>query len=168
MGNFLKNRLFKTRENLFGRIKNLLTGKSVTGDVMGEIEEILITSDVSIKTSERLLKDTLDVSKGGRDAFIAQVKQRMIDLFIQDTSLKDKDKKPLTIMVVGVNGSGKTTTIGKLSKRLIKEGKVGFLGACDTFRAAAIEQLEIWGEKTGARVINRRSRQILLLLLLMP
>jgi len=158
MGNFLRERLFKTRHSIFGRIKELLTGRDAVGDMKGEIEEILITSDISSKTAGDILKDVFEQQKGvDKDAFIAAVKNRILSMFEGIECREDfPPSKPWILMVVGVNGTGKTTTIGKMAGAWTKNGKKGILAACDTFRAAAIEQLEVWGEKSGCRVVKQK------------
>ncbi len=157
MAKNLKERLFKTRQSIFGRIKNVFTGKDLSGEMRGEIEEILITSDVSISTAQNLLNETFEGLKGkDKQTFIDSVKLKMVELLSNSKEKHCNGQKPLTIMMAGVNGTGKTTTIGKLAKQFKRQGKTGILGACDTFRAAAVEQLEIWGERTGCRVIKQK------------
>ena len=159
MGNFLKDKLFKTREGLFDRFKNFISGKKITKEITGEIEEILISSDISSFTSKMILDRAFESSKNlSKEEFIESVKNVMLSI-LKGSEPKQGwsfDTKPLAIMVVGVNGVGKTTTIWKISKMLLKEGKSGMLAACDTFRGAAVEQLEVLGSRVGLRVIKQK------------
>ena len=160
MGNFLKEKLAKTRESIFGRIKNLLSGKSISREISGEIEEILVSSDISIKTASKIIADCfIDSNMQDRDQFIRAVKMKMLSILHGASKIQTGfgDLKPLAIMVVGVNGVGKTTTIGKIAKHLLIQGKSGIVAACDTFRAAATEQLEILADKAGVRVITQKT-----------
>lgn len=159
--------LAKTKESVFSKIGRAIAGKStVDDDVLDELEEILITSDVGVDTTLRII-DRIQ-ARIKRDKYLNTaelhkiLKEEIVDLLIENEGeeLKDFDSplnsKPYVIMVVGVNGVGKTTTIGKLAYQFQKHGKKVYLGAADTFRAAAIEQLEIWGERTGAPVIRQK------------
>jgi len=159
MEDFLKGRLFKTREGIFGRIKNLITGSRQTDEIKGELEEILISSDISVKTTKEILdKAFAGIKSREKEEFIEAIKREILNIFsrVGDPVLRNGDLKPLTVMVVGVNGVGKTTTIGKMAKTWIRDGKKVLLGACDTFRAAAIEQLEVWGDKVNSKVIKQK------------
>lgn len=159
--------LAKTKESVFSKIGRAIAGKStVDDDVLDELEEILITSDVGVDTTLRIIDRIQARIKKDKYLNTAELhsilKEEIVDLLIENEQeeLKDFDTplqhKPYVIMVVGVNGVGKTTTIGKLAYQFQKNGKKVYLGAADTFRAAAIEQLEIWGERTGAPVIRQK------------
>jgi fused signal recognition particle receptor len=151
----LKEGLSKTRKGLIERIEGLFAGGVIDESLLEELEEILITSDVGVKAAKEIINSVKKTDPANIRAYLKEeilkiLKKGEAPLFI--TGLK-----PVVIMVVGVNGSGKTTTIGKLAKRLRDEGKDVFLVAADTFRAAAIEQLSIWGDRVGARVIKHKS-----------
>lgn len=159
--------LAKTKESVFSKIGRAIAGKSTVDDeVLDELEEILITSDVGVDTTLRIIDRIQARIKKDKYLNTAELhsilKEEIVDLLIENKQeeLKDFDtplhSKPYVIMVVGVNGVGKTTTIGKLAYQFQKNGKKVYLGAADTFRAAAIEQLEIWGERTGAPVIRQK------------
>lgn len=158
--------LEKTKESMFSKISRAVAGKSkVDDEVLDELEEILITSDVGVNTTlkiierieSRVAKDkyvtTQELNSILRDE-IANLLTENNTVDTEDFSLPE-DKKPYVIMVVGVNGVGKTTTIGKLANQFKKAGKSVYLGAADTFRAAAVEQLVIWGERVGVPVVKQ-------------
>ncbi len=155
--------LEKTKESLFGKLTRAIAGKSkVDDDVLDNLEEALVTSDVGVDTTlniihrieERVARDkyvTTDELNGVLRQEIASLLQE------NDTSQADiEEKKPYVIMVVGVNGVGKTTTIGKLAHRFKQQGLKVVLGAADTFRAAAVEQICIWGERVGVPVVKQQ------------
>lgn len=158
--------LEKTKESMFSKLSRVVAGKSkVDDDVLDDLEEVLITSDVGVNTTlkvierieARVAKDkyinTDELNSILRDE-IASLLTENNTIDAEDFSLPE-DKKPYVIMVVGVNGVGKTTTIGKLANQFKKAGKSVYLGAADTFRAAAVEQLVIWGERVGVPVIKQ-------------
>ncbi|MDD4922126.1 MAG: signal recognition particle-docking protein FtsY [Bacteroidales bacterium] len=158
--------LSKTKENVFSRISRAIAGKSkVDDDVLDELEEILITSDVGVDTTlkiieriqKRISKDKYIDTKELNTVLREEIANMLIKNNNEDTDDFDipEGKKPYVIMVVGVNGVGKTTTIGKLAYKFKQAGKKVYLGAADTFRAAAVEQLVIWGERAGAPVIRQ-------------
>jgi fused signal recognition particle receptor len=159
--------LAKTKESVLKKLTRVVVGKSkVDDDVLDELEEVLISSDVGVSTTlkiiERIQKRT------ARDKFInAQeldtiLKEEITALLSENNSNEigdfdlPADKKPYVIMVVGVNGVGKTTTIGKLAHKFKSAGKSVILGAGDTFRAAAIDQLEIWAQRVGVPLIKQK------------
>jgi len=158
--------LEKTKESVFKKISRTLIGKSkVDDEVLDELEEILITSDVGVDTTLRIIErieqrvsrdkflgtgELNSILKEEITALLAENKNDISDNFL------DINTKPYVIMVVGVNGVGKTTTIGKLAYQFKKAGKKVYLGAADTFRAAAVEQLVIWGERVGVPVIKQK------------
>jgi fused signal recognition particle receptor len=160
--NRLKAGLKKTTDGLVGRIDALVLGKKeIDADTLEELEEILITSDIGVKTTmelvrnleQRLSRNELKDGAALRNALKEELLKRLkVHHFALDTS----KARPFTILVVGVNGVGKTTTIGKLAARYTAEGKKVLLAAADTFRAAAAEQLEVWGERAGVQVVRHK------------
>jgi fused signal recognition particle receptor len=158
--------LSKTKESVFSRISRAVAGKSkVDDDVLDELEEILISSDVGVETTLRIIgriqkrisKDKYLDTKELNNVLREEITNLLIKNDNEETDNFDLSagKKPYVIMVVGVNGVGKTTTIGKLANQFKKAGKKVYLGAADTFRAAAVEQLVIWGERAGVPVIKQ-------------
>lgn len=157
--------LAKTKESVFSKITRAVVGKSkVDDEVLDNLEEALLASDVGVETTlriiERIEKRVADDKYMNTDELNGILKQEIIDLlaenntdFLQDTN---EEGKPYVIMVVGVNGVGKTTTIGKLAYQFKQAGKSVYLGAADTFRAAAVEQLCIWGERVNVPVIKQK------------
>ena len=142
--------LEKTRKGFFSRLAAAIAGKTtIDGEVLENIEETLISSDVGITTTESLQKK-VELTKGAKTTDIyAMLKAEISHLLgsnSKDASVELPDEKPYVIMVVGVNGVGKTTTIGKLSAHFKKSGLKVMLGAADTFRAAAVDQLQIWAK----------------------
>ncbi len=159
--------LSKTKESVFSKITRAVAGKSkVDDEVLDNLEEVLITSDVGVETTLRIIKRI--ETRVSRDKFVNTnelniiLKEEIAGLLAENNSGTPIDfeselpNKPYVIMVVGVNGVGKTTTIGKLAYQYTKAGKKVFLGAADTFRAAAVEQLVIWGERVGVPVIKQK------------
>ncbi len=155
-----KRSLAKTQSSLVGRIDSLLRGRSnIDEDLIEELEEILITADLGMQTTQRLIGTLKAGQAKGALETADQVRQLLKEELekILQTESKPLDVSiatPFVIMVVGVNGVGKTTTVGKLANQLAGDGKKVILGAGDTFRAAAAEQLEIWGERAGVEVIR--------------
>lgn len=158
--------LEKTRTSVFSRITKAIAGKSsVDDDVLDDLEEILVTSDVGVQTTlkiisriqERVARDkylgTGELNGLLRDEIAALLTENDTGEFV-DFDFPKRDT-PYVIMVVGVNGVGKTTTIGKLAYHFTKAGKTVMLGAADTFRAAAIDQLGIWAERTGVQIVKQ-------------
>ena len=158
----LKEKLFKSREGLFGTLKSFILGRNVIDDEMyEELEDILVQSDIgmnmTVKIVEALEKEVK--KRGIRDPkeVYPVLKEVMAGFLITEgNDIKIEDGKLNVILVVGVNGVGKTTTIGKLAYQFKKAGKSVYLGAADTFRAAAVEQLMIWGERVGVPVVKQK------------
>lgn len=156
----LRNRMSRTRKALSGRLDNLLLGKKeIDEELLEELEEILITSDIGVRTTIALIekvKERVERKDLIHPDELKHALQSEILAFLNVPSkpVNISNNKPHVIMVVGVNGVGKTTTIAKLSDRYIKQGQQALLIAADTFRAAAVEQLEIWGDRVGAEVIR--------------
>jgi len=158
--------LQKSKENFFGRLGKVLIGKSsVDDEVLDNLEEILISSDVGVDTTLKIVKRIQE--RVVRDKYVGTgeldkiLKEEVGSLLSETNNSEENDfetpagTKPYVLMVVGVNGVGKTTTIGKLSAQFKKKGKKVVLGAADTFRAAAVDQLILWGERTGVAVISK-------------
>lgn len=159
--------LSKTKEGFFSKLTRSVAGKSkVDDEVLDDLEEILVSSDVGVDTTLKII-DRIEqrVSKDkyfGTDELNTILREEITALLEENNSGNDKDftipdtDGPYVIMVVGVNGVGKTTTIGKLAHQFKKAGKSVVLGAADTFRAAAIEQLQVWGERVDVPVITQK------------
>lgn len=159
--------LQKTKQSVFAKLTRAVAGKSkVDDDVLDNLEEVLITSDVGVDTTLKIIHRIED--RVARDKYVstaelnAILKEEIATLLTEnntnDTSNWDlpADHKPYVILVVGVNGVGKTTTIGKLAYQFKQAGKKVYLGAADTFRAAAVEQIQIWGDRVGVPVIKQQ------------
>ena len=163
----LDSGLNKTKEGLFSKLKKAVAGKSTIDDeVLDNLEEAFITSDVGVDTTLKILDRIQDRVARDKYASTDELNDLLCDEITQlladnDNANRedftiDDDKKPFVIMVVGVNGVGKTTTIGKLAYQFTQAGNKVVLGAADTYRAAADEQLEIWGERVGVPVIKHK------------
>ncbi|WP_215224354.1 signal recognition particle-docking protein FtsY [Echinicola shivajiensis] len=157
--------LQKSSENLFSKLGKAVIGKSkVDDEVLDELEEVLITSDVGVDTTIKVIQrieERVARDKYVNTAELDKILREEIVGLLEESNVEDlsnfelpKDKKPYVIMVVGVNGVGKTTTIGKLAHQFKSAGKSVVLGAADTFRAAAVDQLILWGERVGVPVIS--------------
>ncbi len=156
------NRLSKTKSNITGRLDKVFFGrKEITDDLLDEIEEILFTSDIGVSTSQELIdrvRDTVSRKELKEAKFL---KQALKDEILKLLRLPQKreiiwpENVPLVIMMVGVNGVGKTTTMGKIAYEMVNAGKRTMFVAADTFRAAAIEQLIIWAERSGAEIFKK-------------
>lgn len=158
--------LEKTKQGLFNKIKRAVAGKkTIDDDFLDNLEEIFITSDVGVETTLKIIDRIKE--RVARDKYVnteelnALLHEEIIGMLgDNDSETEDftinKENKPYVIMVVGVNGVGKTTTIGKLAYQFKKAGNQVVLGAADTFRAAAIEQLSIWGERVGVPVVKQQ------------
>ena len=146
----LKDGLKKSRDSFFNTIGRILRTKKFDKDTRDEIEELLISADVGVEATEYILA-RLEEEKP-EDAF-GTLKQILVEILSNNNKLNVPDEKPFVISMVGVNGSGKTTTCGKLAQMFRSEGKQVVIGACDTFRAAAIDQLKIWAERTNSTFI---------------
>ena len=152
--------LAKTRKNLTDRIGSLVLGEKIDEGFLGELEEALVSEDVGMETTTFVLKDLKERFQRKELSTPAEVRKRLKEILydiLAGRAVKfDVTAAPSVVLVVGVNGTGKTTTIGKLAYRLQTEGKKVMLAAGDTFRAAASEQLSIWGERAGIPVIKHR------------
>ncbi|MDE0027877.1 MAG: signal recognition particle-docking protein FtsY [Deltaproteobacteria bacterium] len=152
----LSQGLSRTREVLAGRLERVLTGTNPSEEDWEALEEVLLGADFGVRATQRLLDSVRGPSRA-RDGAAAELLQQEITTLLKERPGIGSGRyavKPWVVMVVGVNGVGKTTTIGKLAYRLRRDGNKVLLAAADTFRAGAIEQLEIWGERVGAEVIK--------------
>jgi len=158
--------LSKTKDNFLGKLTRAVAGKSkVDESFLDDLEEILITSDVSAETTFKII-DRIE-ARVARDKYIntselnSMLREEIMGLLHENKSTDQEgyfipdDKKPYVIMVVGVNGVGKTTSIGKLARQLKDQGNKVILGAADTFRAAAIDQLEVWAGRAGVELVRK-------------
>jgi fused signal recognition particle receptor len=159
--------LLKTKESFFSKLAHAVMGKSkVDETVLDDLEEVLITSDVGVETTLKIIKRI--EKRAASDKYVttaeltAILREEIAALLTENNAADAEDftlsasGKPYVIMVVGVNGAGKTTTIGKLAYHFKKNGLKVYLGAADTFRAAAVEQLSTWGERTGTPVVRQQ------------
>ena len=159
--------LEKTKESVFGKLARAVAGKStVDDDVLDDLEEVLFTSDVGVETTVKIIRRIEE--RVARDKYVStselnRILREEIASLLEENHTDDNenwdlpsDHKPYVILVVGVNGVGKTTTIGKLAYQFKKAGKKVYLGAADTFRAAAVEQICIWGERVGVPVVKQQ------------
>ncbi|KAA3651599.1 MAG: signal recognition particle-docking protein FtsY [Bacteroidetes bacterium] len=162
----LDDGLSKTKENFFSKLSRAVVGKTkVDDEVLDNLEEILITSDVGVDTTLKIIKRIEE--RVARDKYVGTselntILKEEVAALLEENNTTDyvefslpEGKKPYVIMVVGVNGVGKTTTIGKLAHQFKKVGKKVVLGASDTFRAAAVDQLIIWAERVGVQIVNQ-------------
>ena len=156
----LKQGLTKTKESINDKINNVFSNfRKVDEELLEELEEALIMSDMGVETSTQIISNLREKIKKEKIEESEQVKKALreeIEKILEkcDNSLK-LETKPSVILVVGVNGVGKTTSIGKMAARLARDGKKVIVAAADTFRAAAVEQLEIWAQRAGAEVVKR-------------
>lgn len=154
--------LTKERKGFFGRLSErigdaLFMRQKIDEDMMDEIEEILITSDIGMDTTEKIMNELREYIKDNMITLPKNIKKGLTDIIIRLIDKGDRnklsDKTPLVIMMIGINGGGKTTTIAKLGHKLKEEGKTVMFAAADTFRAAAGEQLAIWGDRIGVNTV---------------
>lgn len=155
----LSKGLAKTRETVFGGLVSMLTGRKLDEQLIDEIEARLIRADVGVTATRRLIEGIRADYKAGTlekgEDVLAYLKRELKAMWpAEDRELMFAESGPTVILVTGVNGAGKTTSISKLCKKLTDDGKSVLLGACDTFRAGAVRQLEIWGERLGVDVIK--------------
>ncbi len=163
----LDNGLEKTKHSVFDKIARAITGKSTVDDeVLDNLEEALITSDIGVETTLKIIKRIEE--RVARDKYVSTselngiMRDEIASLLTENNTADNSDwtlpadHKPYVILVVGVNGVGKTTTIGKLAYQFKKAGLKVWLGAADTFRAAAVEQISIWGERVGVPVVKQQ------------
>lgn len=158
--------LKKTKEGFFGKLARAVAGRSqVDESFLDDLEEVLITSDVGVETTVKIINNL--EARVARDKYmntaeLNDILRSEIEALLQECEEKNenfglsiKEGTPYVVMVVGVNGAGKTTTIGKLAAQLVKAGNKVYIGAADTFRAAAIDQLQVWADRAGATMIRQ-------------
>ena len=157
----LKQGLTKTKESINDKINNVFSNfRKVDEELLEELEEALVMSDIGMETSvkiinnlrERVKKEKIEESEQVKEALREEIEKILEE---PDNSLK-LETKPSVILVIGVNGVGKTTSIGKMAARLARDGKKVVVAAADTFRAAAVEQLEVWAKRAGAEIVKRQ------------
>ncbi|MEK6581409.1 MAG: signal recognition particle-docking protein FtsY [Nitrospirota bacterium] len=157
----LKNGLAKTRKGFVEKVESIFSKGKIDKETIEELEEALITSDVGIHAAQEIVNFLREKIRKGEieDALSAReaLKKEMVSLLGSSAPVVLFGERPFVILTVGVNGVGKTTTIGKLASRFTSEGHSVLLGASDTFRAAAIEQLEIWAKRAGASIVKHQS-----------
>lgn len=160
----LKDRLSKTRTNLTDGLSNLVLGrKSIDDELLEDLETLLITADVGIDATSRIIDSLTEQVKrkelADPEALIRVLKQQLLDILeaSQTPPAAPPTDKPWVLLMIGINGAGKTTTIGKLAKRFQDEGQTVMLAAGDTFRAAAVEQLQTWGERNNVPVVAQHT-----------
>lgn len=159
----LKDRLATPKKGFFGKLKEMLLGKAIDDDLYEELEELLIQSDIGMNMTMQLVEDLeksvsrkkLKTSEQIYDELKELLRAKLVYNDENSTKLNLQDGKLNILLIVGVNGVGKTTSIGKIAKKLKDSGKKVIIGAGDTFRAAAIEQVEEWGKRTGVEVIKQ-------------
>ncbi len=159
----LREKLSKTRESFVANVRGLFAGRSaVDDDLLEELEQILIQADIGVDTTMSIIEDMRKLAREQRvtnpDEFVMLLKEELITrLTPGDHTLKWKSEDgPHVTLIAGVNGSGKTTTTGKIAAKLKADGKSVMLGAADTFRAAAVEQLSIWSDRAGVPIIEHQ------------
>jgi len=156
----LRKSLSKTKDTLMGKISQVVGRRKIDDDLLEEIEEILIEADVGVKTTMRLIEAIREKAKQRRltdgDDVLALLKEEISEILNRESGplFNEADSRPIVWLIVGVNGVGKTTTIGKLASLLSKNGKKVAIAACDTFRAAAIDQVVIWAERSQVDIIR--------------
>ena len=158
----LKERLFKSKKKLGDGLSSLVIGKKkIDEDLLEELEMLLIGSDIGIQTTDKVIevvrKKASRKELKDEDSLYQLIKEELESLLIKENLLQPSSNNPFVILVVGINGAGKTTTIGKLAKLFQSEGKSVMLAAGDTFRAAAVEQLQVWGERNDIPVIAQKT-----------
>ena len=159
--------LEKTKSGLFSKIARAVAGRSsVDADVLDDLEEVLITSDVGVETTVKIIRRIEE--RVARDKYmnaseLQSILREEVAALLEEAhgssahfGLDAREGEPYVVMVVGVNGAGKTTTIGKLAAQLTKAGRKVWIGAADTFRAAAIDQLQVWADRAGATMIHQQ------------
>ena len=157
----LKEGLTKTKDEMVSKIEDVIFQRpAIDEDMLEELEEALILSDIGMDTTEKIIAQLRSDIKTEKldtpEAVKAQIEKIISDLITKEEGMKLSDQYPLVILMIGVNGAGKTTSMGKIAHLLKEQGRSVMFAAGDTFRAAAIEQLEIWGERAGVPVIKHQ------------
>jgi len=156
----LKESLSKTRDNIFGKIGRVLSGRKIDDDLLDEIEEILLKADIGVEATDKIIENLRDQAREEKvaeaDEVFSLLKQEMSAILVKNVkgSLIENGFKPAVWLITGVNGTGKTTTVGKLAQYFKANGKSVMIAACDTFRAAAVEQLGIWADRCGVDFVK--------------
>jgi len=159
---FFKDRLGKTRDKISSSLASVLSlGRKIDEDLLDELEQTLICDDIGVETTEKLVSDLRDAFRSRQiattDDIVPFLKEHIKTYWPQhDRQLQFAQTPPTVILIAGVNGSGKTTSIAKLAHMLSQDNKKVIVGACDTFRAAAVEQLTIWAERTGVQIVKHQ------------
>lgn len=159
---FIKDHLTKTRQKIGSSLSVILTfGRTIDADLLDELEQTLISDDIGVETTERLIADLRAAWKAGKiktaEQIVPFLKEQMKTYWPQqDRLLHTAASGPTVILVAGINGSGKTTSIAKLASILSRNNKKVVVAACDTFRAAAVEQLSIWAERIGVQIVRHQ------------
>ncbi len=159
---FIKDHLTKTRQKIGSSLSAILTfGRTIDADLLDELEQTLISDDIGVETTERLIADLRAAWKAGKiktaEQIVPFLKEQMKTYWPQqDRLLHTAASGPTVILVAGINGSGKTTSIAKLASILSRNNKKVVVAACDTFRAAAVEQLSIWAERIGVQIVRHQ------------
>jgi fused signal recognition particle receptor len=151
--------LRKTKERLFGSIQGIFSGGALGADALEELEEVLLSADLGPEAAERIIERLRNLAgaAAGPGDYRRIMAEELLSI-IRETPVPEPPKgRPRVIVVVGVNGVGKTSTIGKLAYLFKREGRSVILAACDTFRAAAVEQLELWAERAGVPIVRQKS-----------
>ena len=160
---YLKERLDKTRSKISTSLSTVLAlGRKIDEDLLGELEEVLISDDIGVETTDQLMDDLRDAYRKKQIEKTEDVMEFLKDKLKsywphQDRQLLSAQSGPTVILVAGTNGSGKTTSIAKLAYTLSQNGEKVIVAACDTFRAAAVEQLTIWSERIGVQIVKHKS-----------
>ncbi len=157
--NKVKQGLGKTRSTLMSGVRSMLIGRALSDELLDELEARLIGADVGVQTTTQLIAELRDSYKAGEiksgDEVLEFLKRRMEKMWPEaDRRIRFAESGPTVILVAGINGSGKTTSIAKIAKALRDEDRTVIVAACDTFRAAAVEQLEIWSQRLGVEIIK--------------
>ncbi len=157
----LKEGLAKTKKGFIEKVESVFTGRTIDEEALEELEEILITADVGTKAAGEIIASLREKAKRGElkdvESLKEALKKEMVLILDQSCPLDIQEKRPFIILAVGVNGVGKTTTIGKLANRFRSQGFSVLLAAGDTFRAAGMEQLEIWADRAKAQFVKHQS-----------
>jgi fused signal recognition particle receptor len=157
----LKEGLTKTKNDMVGKIEDVIFQRpAIDEDMLEELEEALILSDIGMDTTEKIIdqlrQDIKQEKLDTPEKVKSQIEKIITDIITREEGMKLSDENPLVILMIGVNGAGKTTSMGKIAHQLKEQGRSVMFAAGDTFRAAAIEQLEIWGERAGVPVIKHQ------------
>ncbi|RKX19189.1 MAG: signal recognition particle-docking protein FtsY [Candidatus Zixiibacteriota bacterium] len=160
----LKKSLAKTRDTIFGQIGSLIKGRKLDDDLIDDIEEILLKADVGVSATEKILDNLREKASENKisdsEEILNLLKDKISKILVTNRrkAITENSVKPIVWLIAGVNGTGKTTTVGKLAHYFKGQGKKVMIAACDTFRAAAVEQLAIWAERSGVDFIKAQTR----------